>query len=62
MYDLATTNCQNCKHCKFIKKNEAICTVRRIDILYEKLTVAHKRECKDYEFWCEEKVKEREKK
>lgn len=55
MYNLAPVNCQNCKHCKFVQKEQAICTIKRIDIPYEKLTADHKKTCNFYEFWIEPK-------
>lgn len=54
-YTLASRCCQNCKNCKFVQKEQAICTVKRIDIPYEKLTADHKRTCQFYEFWIETK-------
>lgn len=58
-YTLAARCCQNCKHCKFVQKEQAICTRKKIDIPFEKLTVDHKRECKDYTFWISEKEKKK---
>lgn len=59
MYNRASRCCQNCKNCKFVLPGQAICTVKRIDIPYEKLQADHKKTCNFYEFWIEPKKEKR---
>ncbi len=57
MYNLAPVNCQNCKHCRYKSRGNAICSKKNFPIPEEKLTAEHRKECKDYQFWAERKSK-----